>query len=137
MVFSSLSFLLVFLPILVVLFFVIPAEWKYARQFVLLFFSLIFYGSGEPRYIFLIAACVIMTWILSGYVEKQCKWSMVLAVLIDLLPLIITKYSVFIASNVCRLFRVSGFTVPNIVMPIGMLAKSPMFFCRLLIAMFA
>ena len=54
MVFSSLSFLLVFLPMLAVLYFVIPAKWKNVRQYLLLAFSLAFYGSGEPLYIFLI-----------------------------------------------------------------------------------
>ena len=63
MVFSSLSFLIVFLPILAVLFFLMPAKWKNGRQYVLLAFSLLFYGSGEPLYIFLIVACISATWL--------------------------------------------------------------------------
>ena len=54
MVFSSLSFLFVFLPVLAVLYFITPEKWHNARQYILLAFSLLFYGSGEPLYIFLL-----------------------------------------------------------------------------------
>ncbi len=119
MVFSSLSFLLVFLPILVVVFFITPANCKNARQYVLLAFSLLFYGSGEPLYIFLIIACVSLSWILSGYVEERRRWALVASILVNVIPLIVTKYAGFIVSNVCGLFHVTGVSIPRIVMPIG------------------
>ena len=119
MVFSSLSFLFVFLPILTILFFVIPARWKHARQYVLLAFSLLFYGAGEPLYIFLIIACISLSWVLSIYVKKHCRWALVLSILVNVIPLIITKYAGFILWNVSKLFRIASITIPNIVMPIG------------------
>ncbi len=121
MVFSSLSFLVVFLPILVILFFAVPANWKNARQYILLVFSLIFYGSGEPLYIFLIIACISLTWILSIYVVKWQKSALILSVLINLIPLLVTKYARFFVTNLMSVLGIglSGFQMPSIAMPIG------------------
>ena len=118
MVFSSLSFLVVFLPILLIMFFMIPAKWKHVRQYLLLIFSLVFYGSGEPLYIFLIILCITITWVLSDYVNKKCKWAVVIAILMNVMPLLITKYTGFVVGNINVVFRLS-IQVPNIVMPIG------------------
>ena len=49
MVFSSFTFLMVFFPIVLLLYFIIKNE-KY-RNAVLLIFSLIFYAWGEPKWI--------------------------------------------------------------------------------------
>ena len=119
MVFSSLSFLLVFLPILAVLYFATPAKWKNVRQYLLLAFSLIFYGSGEPLYIFLIISCILITYWLSKYVKEHRRWSLVSAVFINILPLIITKYAGFFIENVYYLFHMTDIAIPKIVMPIG------------------
>ncbi len=119
MVFSSLSFLVVFLPVLCILYFIIPQKLKNIRQYLLLAFSLMFYGSGEPRYIFLIVACIGLSWILSKYVEKRAVWALLLSVLINIVPLIVTKYSGFIIKNIGMLTGNADISLPNIVMPIG------------------
>ena len=119
MVFSSLSFLIVFLPILAVLFFLMPAKWKNGRQYVLLAFSLLFYGSGEPLYIFLIVACISATWLLSSLVKEKRLYALVISILINIIPLIITKYAGFVASNISALLGSAVIHVPKIVMPIG------------------
>ena len=115
MVFASLSFLIVFLPILAVLYFVTP-------QYLLLVFSLIFYGLGEPLYIFLIITCILLTWILSKYIKEHCRWAVIISILINVIPLIITKYSGFIIRNTNRIIRLIGCSalpMPDIIMPIG------------------
>ncbi len=119
MVFSSLSFLIVFLPILAVLFFLTPKKWKHARQYILLLFSLLFYGAGEPFYIFLIVACISASWFLSRYVKEKKKWALVLSILVNIIPLIVTKYAGFIVENINGIFRTSALSIPHIVMPIG------------------
>lgn len=48
MVFSSTVFLLIFLPVVAGIYFLCPRK---ARNTVLLLFSLLFYGWGEPKYI--------------------------------------------------------------------------------------
>ena len=119
MVFASLSFLIVFLPILGILYFLIPQDRKHARQYVLLLFSLIFYGAGEPLYIFLILFCVIVTWLLTPYVSERRRAVLAAAILVNVLPLIITKYAGFCIRNINALLGENRIPVPGIVMPIG------------------
>jgi Predicted membrane protein involved in D-alanine export len=119
MVFASLSFLIVFLPVLAIVYFAMPAKLKNARQYVLLIFSLIFYGAGEPLYIFLIIACIAVTWALSACVGERKRWALVAAILVNLLPLLVTKYAGFFADNVNAVFGAEKLLIPRIVMPIG------------------
>lgn len=119
MVFSSLSFLIIFLPVLIILFFLSPAKWKNCRQYVLLIFSLVFYGAGEPRYIFMIIACIVITWLLSDSVRKRNKVSLFVSILVNIIPLIITKYAGFIIRNINHFSGSWQLSVPQITMPIG------------------
>ena len=48
MVFSSTTFLLAFLPLVAILYYICPRR---LRNALLLVFSLLFYGWGEPKYI--------------------------------------------------------------------------------------
>ena len=50
MLFSSIPFLFYFLPLVLILYFLVP---KRLKNTVLLLFSLIFYGWGEPIYVLL------------------------------------------------------------------------------------
>ena len=52
MVFSSFSFLLLFLPLYLLLYFIVPQQLRPVRNAVLLILSLIFYFFGEPKGIF-------------------------------------------------------------------------------------
>ena len=52
MVFSSFSFLFLFLTALLVLYFVQPARWRTGRNLALLLFSLFFYLCGGPNTFF-------------------------------------------------------------------------------------
>jgi len=115
MVFSSLSFLTAFLPVLIILYFM-------KRQYLLLVFSLLFYGAGEPRYIFLIIGCLSFTWLLTIYIEKREKFALLTALFINIIPLVITKYSGFIVRNTNRIITLLGcpaIPMPDIIMPIG------------------
>ena len=55
MLFSSLPFLFYFLPAVLIAYFLVP---RWAKNGVLLLSSLIFYGWGEPRYVFLMIATI-------------------------------------------------------------------------------
>ena len=57
MLFSSLEFLYLFLPVALAVYFVCPARY---RNGVILLFSLAFYGFGEPVYLFLMIAVVVI-----------------------------------------------------------------------------
>lgn len=60
MVFSSISFLYYFLPCVILFYFIFPANW---RNFVLLFFSLLFYAWGEPIHVIIFFTAIFMTYI--------------------------------------------------------------------------
>ena len=119
MVFSSLSFLIVFLPILCACYFLVPRKWKNARQYVLLLFSLIFYATGEPLYIFLITGCITVTWFLFRFIRNHSKPALIAAILINVIPLAVTKYAGFIADNINAVLDSEVLRIPHIVMPIG------------------
>ena len=51
MVFSSLYFLFLYLPVVLAVYYIVPLRW---RNLVLLVFNLIFYAWGEPVYILII-----------------------------------------------------------------------------------
>lgn len=116
MTFSTLTFLLAFLPALLLLYFLIPKRFLAARNAVLLLFSLFFYAWGEPLYVFLIVLCVGLTYAASFGVVKRSKAAFMLALLINLVPLFVFKYADFILYNIAPLLggRVyaSGLALP-------------------------
>lgn len=118
MLFSSLTFLFVFLPLCLVTYFLIPSKYMMARKYILTTFSIIFYACGEPVYIFLIAASVSVTYLLSRQIEKRNAIAFVSSLILILLPLGIFKYSDFIIDNVNRFSHLSISNI-SLVMPIG------------------
>ncbi len=97
MVFSSLTFLFIFLPVLLCAYFAIPHRYSKARNYVLLFFSILFYGAGEPVYVFVIFFCVLLTWILTRSIHRKTIY--ILTIAINLLPFVVLKYFDFFMDN--------------------------------------
>lgn len=74
MLFSSATFLLFFLPlVLVAYYFPIKANWY--RNVVLLLFSLFFYAWGEPCFVFVLAISILINWIFTLFISKLVKKS--------------------------------------------------------------
>ena len=121
MVFSSLVFLFVFLPMTLLLYFVVSRNY---RNFILLIVSLIFYAWGEPVYIILMLFSTVVDFIHGLLVEryannpKKAKRVVLSSVMINLGLLIFFKYSGFIISNINSLLGTT-FVVPEIALPIG------------------
>lgn len=67
MVFSSLTFLFLYLPLTLLVYFLSPLRW---RNFVLLVVSLLFYGWGEPVYIVIMFLSIIIDYTHGLLVEK-------------------------------------------------------------------
>lgn len=118
MVFSSLTFLFVFLPLCFIAYFGVPSQYVMARKYILMLFSIVFYASGEPIYVFLILASVSMTYLLSRKIEKRNTLAYIVALILVLLPLVVFKYSNFIIDNINRVFD-SNISNLNLIMPIG------------------
>ena len=95
MVFSSLTYLLLFMPCVVLGYRFIPAK---ARMPFLFAASLLFYGWGNPQWLLLLAWCMLVSWggvLLITRDGKKRKWLLVLVIVLDLLPLFWFKYAGF------------------------------------------
>lgn len=124
MVFSSLTFLFIFLPLLMAIYFAVPAKYIKARNIVLLVFNLIFYAYGEPKNCLVMIVSIFMNYLFGVLVdkhrenEKQAKFWVFVAVLFNIGILIYFKYLEFIVENISSLFN-AEITVQTIVKPIG------------------
>jgi len=95
MVFSSLTYLLLFMPCVVLGYRLIPAK---ARMPFLFAASLLFYGWGNPQWLLLLAWCMLVSWggvLLISRGGKKRKWLLALVIVLDLLPLFWFKYAGF------------------------------------------
>ena len=116
MVFASITFLYYFLPLFLILYFIVPKKYK---NIVLLIFSFIFYFYGEPKYILLMIIEVLFSYYMTLSLEKNKSRSL-LAVIVSfhLLLLCVFKYFNFIIDNINTIFS-SNISLLNIVLPIG------------------
>ncbi len=117
MVFSSSTFLLVFLPIVLFLYFVIPPRW--AKNILLLMVSLVFYAWGEPVYVLLMIVSIAFNWLFAVLIhrsERHRKLYLVLAVAANLSILGFYKYESFLASIVNDLLGAP--VVPDLSLPL-------------------
>ena len=119
MVFSSLVFLYLFLPLCLLLYFVCGTV--RAKNMVLLVFSLIFYAWGEPVYIFLMLATAAVNWgltLLMAKMPERKKLLLILCVCIDLGCMGVFKYAGFAVESINALAG-TAIPVPAIALPIG------------------
>ena len=70
MVFSSSVFFMAFLPITILVYFLIPARFLKARNLWLLIASLLFYGWGEPKYIAVMAFSIVFNYVFGRVIGR-------------------------------------------------------------------
>ena len=104
MVFSSLTFLFIFLPVTLLGYRLLP---KKLRIGFLLLASLLFYAWGEPLYVFLMIGSILVNWGIgfkvTGDAPHRKAW-LVLSVALNLLLLLIFKYTGLLWDTVKGLF---------------------------------
>ena len=116
MLFTSISFLYYFLPIVIVLYFILP---KKARNVVLFIASLVFYYYGEPKYILLMLAEILVAYIGALLIDKFKKRSIfITTIAIHIGLLCIFKYTDFMISNVNGILKTS-IPLLRLALPIG------------------
>ena len=120
MVFSSLSFLFLFLPALLAVYYLVPRRYREVRNAVLLLFSLGFYGCGGWRLLPLILVSITMNYVfglLAAPGRRRRKAALVGAVACNLGLLFVFKYLGFVTANLHALIP----AVPEltILLPIG------------------
>ena len=122
MVFSSLFFLYLFLPLNLIVYFF--AKTTKARNIVMLIFSLVFYAWGEPMYVLLLLFMTVCDWLISLYIEKQApqsakaKFGLAIMAVVNLGLLGFFKYATFVLENIGLLVG-RDFGTLNIILPIG------------------
>ncbi len=102
MLFSSITFLYYFLPIVMIVYFVVPNMY---RNVVLLIFSLLFYAWGEPIYILLMIFTIVESYLIGRCIEhSEChrkkKMYLGIGVILGISLLLYFKYSDFIILNI-------------------------------------
>ena len=121
MVFSSTIFLCIFLPLVLLGYYICP---KKGRNLFLLIASLVFYAWGEPKYVFLMIFSIIANYVFGLLLDKfrrnsrRLKLILVLSVVVDLGLLGVFKYTDFIISNLNAAFGAS-FDLLKLALPIG------------------
>ena len=121
MVFSSTIFLCIFLPLVLLGYYICP---KKGRNLFLLIASLVFYAWGEPKYVFLMIFSIIANYVFGLLMEKyrqssrRLKLMLVLSVVIDVGLLCVFKYTGFIISNINAAFG-ANFDLLKLALPIG------------------
>ena len=95
--FSSISFLFYFLPLFFIIHYLIPAR---AKNVVLLAGSLFFYAWGEPRWILLLLASILVTWLLGRAMRPEAsagrrRGLLILGLVFQLGLLVAVKYAGF------------------------------------------
>lgn len=121
MLFSSITFMFTFLPCVILIYYISP---KSIRNFILMLFSMIFYAWGEPKYIFVMLASIIVGYgmgLLTDYYKKKDKdktarLAMVISVLVNLGILFFFKYIGFFTENLNKIpgieLKVLGHALP-------------------------
>jgi len=122
MVFSSLTFLYAYLPIVLIVYYIVPSHW---RNLVLFAVSLFFYGWGEPVYVLLMIFSIIFNFLFGRKIAQYrdsnralAKQYLVLDIVLNLAILGFFKYFDFLAVNLQAL-GLSFIKPLNLELPIG------------------
>ena len=128
MVFSSSVFLFAFLPVVLIVYFLLPK--RTAKNVCLLVASLFFYAWGEPVYILLMVASIAVNWLLGIQIGKAGKANdanasdnarrkkalLVVAVAFNVAVIGFFKYEGFVAQNINALLGMQ--LVPDLELPL-------------------
>jgi len=124
MVFSSVIFLVYFLPIFLTVYFLTP---KVAKNYVLLAASIFFYAWGAPRFIFAILATTTVDFYFvkimhNSQTEKRRKLFLILSLCLNVGMLFYFKYCNFFIENINAALGACGVTEVSwtkVILPIG------------------
>ncbi|MCD8255131.1 MAG: MBOAT family protein [Oscillospiraceae bacterium] len=120
MVFSSLIFIFLYLPVVLLIYYIFPAKWRNLWLFIV---NLIFYGWGEPVYVFLMLASIAMNYAaglavgrLQEVSQSKSKAALAVCIVLNIALLGFFKYYDLFAETLSLLPGVSiaplGLTLP-------------------------
>lgn len=122
MLFSSLTFLYIFLPLVLALYLLLPKGW---RNGVLIFTSLLFYAWGGVSYALIMMGSILLNHLIGASMQRSVSpkpWLQV-GVVMNIIILAIFKYTGFVVENLNVLVHAFGahwhFVDPHIKLPLG------------------
>ncbi len=122
MVFSSLVFLFLYLPVVLLVYYLVPARFRNIWLFVV---NLVFYGWGEPKFVFLMLFTTVANWLfglgIGKYRETRPHWAkrlLIGSIVLDLGLLAFFKYAGLISGTLDMLPFLHIPTL-SIALPIG------------------
>lgn len=124
MLFSSSTFILFFLPIVLIIYYIPLMKQKNKQNTFLFLASLLFYAWGEPKYLFLMLLSIFINYKFGLLVDKYrtSKWkssmALFLTILYNIAILFLFKYLTFTIININSTLHKNYF-VPEIPLPIG------------------
>src|SRR5215475_4644768 len=124
MVFSSPIFLFLFLPVTLGFYFLLPVR---LRNIWLLGTSLVFYGWGEPKFVVVMLASILLNYFLALWIDRvrdkgDARPALATAVAINIGLLVFFKYVNFLGDNLNAVLAGIGLSpvvIPAIALPIG------------------
>ena len=111
--FSSVTFIFYFLPLILILYYVLPRKYQNA---ILIIFSSFFYIFGDIKYFPLLLIIAIVNYFLSKKVKN--KVVLIIGIILNILPLVYFKYLNFIIDILNGVFK-SSFDLFDLVLPLG------------------
>jgi len=122
--FTEPTFLFLFLPVLLALYFAVPARW---RNWTLLAASVLFYARGAGAFAFLVLGSIAFNYVAALAIAKRqgqpaARRLLAATVAINLLVLAAFKYAAFAVGNLnvaLGAFGAAPFAVPEVLLPIG------------------
>ena len=125
MLFSSLTFIFIFLPLVLLIYFSVPG--RKPKNCVLFLVSLWFYAWGEPVYVLLVLLSAISNFVFARYISvnkedgdnRRAKAGFVLALVLNVGILGFFKYSGFLVENL-NSFLGTSFYLASLPLPIGL-----------------
>ncbi len=116
MLFSSMVFIFIFLPLTCLLYYMCPR--RTVRNAVLTVASLFFYAWGEPSYILLMLCSILMNWTFALIINRRPKIVLICAVIFNIGLLFCFKYLDFFIGVTNMIFK-ADLPLTDVMLPLG------------------
>ncbi|MBR2789403.1 MAG: MBOAT family protein, partial [Eggerthellaceae bacterium] len=124
MLFSSTTFIYLFLPTVVLLYYAVFRKSRLLQNLLLFIASLFFYAWGEPTFVFVMMASIVINWLFGLLIDRnrraatRAKALLGVDIAFNLSLLFVFKYLTFTGSLVLACIGVD-LGIPDIALPIG------------------
>lgn len=118
MLFSSVFFLLTFLPLTLCTYYLLKDDYRNSFLFLA---SLLFYSWGDPVYLFLILISIVTNYFLARFIDESTKHASIflgIGIVFNLALIAYFKYSAFLVENINTLFH-ANISFTQVALPIG------------------